>query len=177
MISFAVLMLSKALIPIIAVLPAAASLPSATGQAVIPSTIRTVVEFQDRGRAYTIDTVSGRVSFVDTAPQPQPEPQPDPKPPVIQEQAAWVSLLVAPYDAAQRAWMTDPKIRDAATRAGVQFRAFSSTEEDVDTLGFRPLARENTIPCVIVQDKDGKVLLSRKVTGIDDIIAVIGGGK
>ena len=171
-------MLSRAVLPLLVFLgslpvlstPAAAQV---TGE--LPGRIVRTVEFADRGRTYTVNVETGRVSFVDVAPQ--PEPQPDPKPPVIQEQAAWVSLLVAPYDAAQRAWMTDPKIRDAATRAGVQFRAFSSTEEDVDTLGFRPLARENTIPCVIVQDKDGKVILSRKVTGIDDILSVIGGGK
>ena len=171
-------MLSRAVLPLLVFLgslpvlstPAAAQV---TGE--LPGRIVRVVEFADRGRIYTVNVDTGRVSFVDTAPQ--PEPQPDPKPPVIQEQPAWVSLLVAPYDAAQRAWMTDTKIRDAATRAGVQFRAFSSTEEDVDTLGFRRLARENTIPCIIVQDKDGKVLLSRKVTGIDDILSVIGGGK
>lgn len=171
-------MLSRAVLPLLVFLgslpvlstPAAAQV---TGE--LPGRIIKVVEFADRGRIYTVNVDTGRVSFVDVAPQ--PEPQPEPKPPIVAEKAAWVTLLVAPYDPAQRAWLTDTRLRQSAATAGIQFRAFSSTEEDVDTLGFRRLARENTIPCVIVQDKDGKVILSRKVTGVDDVISVIGGGK
>jgi hypothetical protein len=63
-----------------AVLPAAASLPAAA-QAVIPSRIIKVVEFEDRGRSYRVDLESGRVTFTGGEIQPTPEPSPKPEPP------------------------------------------------------------------------------------------------
>ena len=62
-----------------AVLPAAASLPAAA-QAVIPSRIIKVVEFEDRGRSYRVDLESGRVTFTGGEIQPTPGP-PKPEPP------------------------------------------------------------------------------------------------
>lgn len=54
--------------------------PSATAQAVIPSRLIKVVEFEDRGRTYRVDLESGRVTADDAAPQPEP-PKPTPVPP------------------------------------------------------------------------------------------------
>lgn len=68
-------------LPFLAALgPLPVVMPSATAQAVIPSRLIKVVEFDDRGRTYRVDLESGRVTADDAAPQPEP-PKPTPVPP------------------------------------------------------------------------------------------------
>jgi hypothetical protein len=156
-----------------AVLSLAPSLP-AQGQTVgaIPSTIKKTVEFEDRGRVYSVDVDSGRVTFVESGDvQPIP-PDPTPVPPVVVKPAI-IRLFVAPYSVEQHAWKTDPRIRDAAAKMGVQFRAYDSTEKDADSLGLRQLLRQNEVPCVVIQGDDGKVITARKVTGPDDVVKAL----
>lgn len=151
-------------------MPAAAQAPD-----VIPSRIVKVVEFEDRARLYRVDTVSGAVSYTDSGnvqPIP-PAPTPTPFPPIVADKAAFFTLMVAPYDPDQRSWLDDKTIRAEMLAAGVKFRVLNSTEEDVDTLGLRQFARANEIPCVVVQNKAGKVVLSRKVTSANDVVKAL----
>lgn len=149
----------------------------------IPSRLVKVVEFTDRQRLYRVDLESGSVSFTDSGnvqpipptptPTPTPEPPPVPPAPVVVERAKWLTLIVAPYDPVQRAWVDDEAIRKKAATAGVTFRALNSTEEEVDILNLRPLVRASTVPCVVIQDRGGKVLVSRKVTTAADVVKAI----
>ena len=161
-------------------MPAAAQAPD-----VIPSRVVKVVEFEDRARLYRVDLDSGAVTFTDScsvqpippAPQPTPTPKPDPAPtpfpPIVVDKAAFFTLMVAPYDPEQRSWLDDKTIRAEMLAAGVKFRVLNSTEEDVDTLGLRQFARKNEIPSVVVQNKAGKVILSRKVTSAEDVVKAL----
>ena len=60
-------------------------MPSATAQAVIPSRVVKVVEFEDRGRSYRVDLDTGTVSYTESGdikpvpPKPDP-PKPEPTP-------------------------------------------------------------------------------------------------
>lgn len=163
--------------------------PPATAQApaVIPSRFVRVVEFADGGNAYRVDLESGRVTKsrvedvvpVPPDPAPTPQPTPAPKPPapvVVADKPAWVCLFVSPAKADAQ-WLDSDEIRDAAAARGAQFRGFRSTEPEVDEFGFRKLLRANEVPCVVVQAADGKVLVSRKVTGVEDVIKAMGEAK
>lgn len=158
-------------------MPAAAQAPD-----VIPSRVVKVVEFEDRARLYRVDLDSGAVTFTDSGnvqpiptptPTPTPKPDPTPFPPIVAEKAAFFTLMVAPYDPEQRSWLDNETIRAEMLAAGVRFRVLNSTEEDVDTLGLRQFARKNEIPSVVVQNKAGKVILSRKVTSAEDVVKAL----
>lgn len=178
-------MISKS-IPILAGLVSVASfqaMAQAPSVSVVPSRMVKVVEFEHRGGKYRVDLESGRVEFEGgsdvtpippapgptPAPTPIPEPTPRPPAPAPREKPAFVSLFVAAYKS-DVIWLDDQSIRTAAASRGIQYRGFRSTEPEVDELGFRPLLRIATVPCVVIQDKGGKVLLSRSVTGPDDVI-------
>lgn len=167
--------------------------PPATAQApaVIPSRFVRVVEFADGGNAYRVDLESGRVtkSRVEDvvpvppdptpAPQPTPAPDPAPKPPapvVVTSKPAWVCLFVSPAKADAQ-WLDSDELRSAADSRGIRFRGFRSTESEVDDLGYRKLVRANEVPCVVIQDAAGKVLVSRKVTGVEDIVKAMDEAK
>lgn len=160
-------------------MPAAAQAPD-----VVPSRFVRVVEFSDAGSIYRVDVESGKVTKTrvsdvvplppDPAPTPQPTPAPDPapKPPapvVVTSKPAWVCLFVSPAKADAQ-WLDSDDLRSAADSRGIRFRGFRSTESEVDELGFRKLVRANEVPCVVIQDESGKVLVSRKVTGPEDVI-------
>lgn len=174
-------MLSRAIFPFFATLGPSLVLfaPPAAAQGVpvsVPSRVIKVVEFEHRAGLYRVDLDSGAVTFVDAAnvqPIPTPTPEPTPFPPIVAEKAAFFTLLVAPYDLEQRTWLDDRTIRAEMLAAGVKFRALNSTEEDVDSLGLRSFARANEIPCVVVQNKAGKVILSRKVTSAADVVTAL----
>ena len=177
-------MLSRAFLPYFATLGPSLVLfaPPAAAQGVpvsVPSRVIKVVEFEHRAGLYRVDLDSGAVTFVDAAnvqpiptptPTPTPKPEPTPFPPVVAEKAAFFTLLVAPYDVEPRSWLDDKNIRAEMLTAGVKFRALNSTEEEIDSLGLRSFARANEIPCVVVQSKAGKVILSRKVTSAADVV-------
>lgn len=166
--------------------PAAAQVPD-----VVPSRFVRVVEFADSGSIYRVDVESGKVTKTresdvvplppDPAPTPQPTPTPDPapKPPapvVVTSKPAWVCLFVSPAKADAQ-WLDSDDLRSAADSRGIRFRGFRSTESEVDELGYRKLVRANEVPCVVIQDASGKVLVSRKVTGVEDVIKAMDEAK
>lgn len=164
---------------------------TAQAPAVIPSRVVNVVEFEDFGHVFRVDLNSKKVTKAkksdvtpippDPAPTPQPTPTPNPapKPPapvVITSKPAWLCLFVSPAKADAQ-WLDSDELRAAADSRGIRFRGFRSTESEVDDLGYRKLVRANEVPCVVIQDESGKVLVSRKVTGPEDIIKAMDEAK
>ncbi len=167
--------------------------PPATAQApdIISGRFVRVVEFTDAGNAYRVDVESGKVTKSrvadvvpvppDPAPTPQPPPAPNPPTPVVVvDKPAWVCLFVSPAKADAQ-WLDSDEIRAAAEARGIRFRGFRSTESEVDELGFRKLVRANEVPCVVVMTDDGngkgKVLVSRKVIGPEDVVKAMDEAK
>jgi hypothetical protein len=158
------------------ILLAQISIPSVVVQ---PSAEERVV-FNHNGFTYFVGKQTGQVVVLGSEDQPIPTPPPKPKPddetrPVI-KQAAWFSLIVDPTSPEQAAWRTDPVIRSLVTDAKVQFRTYASTERDIDTLNLRSEA-EIGLPVVVIQDKAGKVLQSKKVDSIETLKFIAGGLK
>ena len=164
-------------------LTVAATATAAGQSAVIPSRLVKVVEFADRDRLYRVDLETGKVTFTDSGnvqpvpPAPTPTPTPDVKPKPVPSKALWMTIIVAPYDVAQRELLDDPAVRKAAADRGVFLRVLNSTEEDVDNLGFRATVRSATVPCVIIQDKGGSIIVGRKVTGAADVVMALEAAK
>jgi hypothetical protein len=158
------------------ILLAQISVPSVVVQ---PSAEERVV-FNHNGFTYFVGKQTGQVVVLGTEDQPIPTPPPKPKPdddtrPVI-KQAAWFSLIVDPTSPEQAAWRTDPVIRSLVTDGKVQFRTYASTERDIDTLNLRSEA-ESGLPVVVIQDKAGKVLQTKKVDSIETLKLIAGGLK
>lgn len=167
-------------------MPAAAQAPD-----VVPSRFVRVVEFSDAGSIYRVDTESGKVTKTRASdvvplppdpaptPQPTPTPAPTPKPPapvVVTGNPAWACLFISPAKADAQ-WLDSDELRAAADSRGIQFRGFRSTESEVDDLGYRKLVRAHEVPCVVIQDAAGKVLVSRKVTGVEDVVKAMDEAK
>ena len=98
-------------------------------------------------------------------------------PPVIPpEQPAsgvkWFVVIVDPSDASQAIWRTDRGLRDAIAGKGIQYRSYISTEEDLDQLGYRATVRAVGVPCVILQDANGKLVKAIKPTTLGDVVAI-----
>lgn len=121
--------------------------------------------FSDNGATYFVGKQTGRIVILrsDRTPEPAPQPAPVPPPVPIVEKAAWISLVVDPADSQAATYRTDPQARLAISRAGVEFRSYAATERDIDTLGFRSIVTETGLPTVILQDKTGKVISSRRI--------------
>ena len=152
------------------------SIPSAVVQ---PSTEERVV-FNHAGYTYFVGKQTGQVVVLASDTPPAPVPPPKPKPdddtkPVI-KQAAWFSVIVDPSNPEQAAWRTDATIRNLATNAKVEFRTYASTEKDIDTLNLRSELNQG-LPVVVIQDKDGKVIKTQKVSSLDDLKTLAGGLK
>ena len=62
------------------------------------------------------------------------------------------------------------------TDAKVQFRTYASTERDIDTLNLRSEV-ESGLPVVVIQDKTGKVLQTKKIDSIESLKFIAGGLK
>ena len=152
------------------------SIPSVVVQ---PSTEERVV-FNHAGYTYFVGKQTGQVVVLASDTPPAPVPPPKPKPdddtkPVI-KQAAWFSVIVDPSNPEQTAWRTDATIRNLATNARVEFRTYASTEKDIDTLNLRSELNQG-LPVVVIQDKDGKVIKTQKVSSLDDLKTLAGGLK
>ena len=98
-------------------------------------------------------------------------------PPVIPpEQPAsgvkWFVVIVDPSDVSQAIWRTDRGLRDAIAGKGIQYRSYISTEEDLDQLGYRATVRAVGVPCVILQDANGKLVKAIKPTTLGDVVAI-----
>lgn len=160
---------------ITAALLAQISVPSVVVQ---PSAEERVV-FNHNGFTYFVGKMTGQVMVLGADSDPDPVPPPKPpdevKPPVI-KQAAWFSLIVDPSSAEQAAWRTDPVVRGLVTDAKAQFRTYASTERDIDTLNLRSEV-ESGLPVVVIQDKTGKVLQSKKIDSIESLKFIAGGLK
>lgn len=152
------------------------SIPSVVVQ---PSTEERVV-FNHAGYTYFVGKQTGHVVVLASDTPPTPVPPPKPKPdddtkPVI-KQAAWFSVIVDPSNPEQAAWRTDATIRNLVTNAKVEFRTYASTEKDIDTLNLRSELNQG-LPVVVIQDKDGKVIKTQKVSSLDDLKTLAGGLK
>lgn len=152
------------------------SIPSVVVQ---PSTEERVV-FNHAGYTYFVGKQTGQVVVLASDTPPAPVPPPKPKPdddtkPVI-KQAAWFSVIVDPSNPEQAAWRTDATIRSLVTNAKVEFRTYASTEKDIDTLNLRSELNQG-LPVVVIQDKDGKVIKTQKVSSLDDLKTLAGGLK
>lgn len=158
-----------------AALLAQISVPSVVVQ---PSAEERVV-FNHNGFTYFVGKMTGQVMVLgadsDPAPVPPPKPPDEVKPPII-KQAAWFSLIVDPSSPEQAAWRTDPVVRGLVTDAKAQFRTYASTERDIDTLNLRSEV-EAGLPVVVIQDKTGKVLQTRKIDSLESLKILAGGLK
>ena len=84
----------------------------------------------------------------------------------------WFVVIVDPSDGSQAIWRTDRGLRDAIAGKGIQYRSFISTEEDLDQLGYRATVRAVGVPCVILQDANGKLVKAIKPTTLGDVVAI-----
>jgi len=71
--------------------------------------------------------------------------------------AAWLVIVVEPGSAEQIAWITDPRITKAAAKRNATIRGLASTDERLDTLGYR-VHMGPELPFVFVMDGGGNVL-------------------
>lgn len=148
------------------------SIPSVVVQ---PSAEERVV-FNHAGYTYFVGKQTGQVVVLESGKGPTPPPViDDTKPPVI-KQAAWFSLIVDPSSPEQAAWRTDPVIRSLVTNAKVEFRTYASTEKDIDTLNLRSELNQG-LPVVVIQDKEGRVIKTQKVSSLDEMKTLAGGLK
>ena len=85
----------------------------------------------------------------------------------------WFVVIVDPSDVSQAIWRTDRGLRDAITGKGIQYRSYISTEEDLDQLGYRATVRAVGVPCVILQDANGKLVKAIKPTTLGDVVAIV----
>ena len=84
----------------------------------------------------------------------------------------WFVVIVDPSDVSQAIWRTDRGLRDAITGKGIQYRSYISTEEDLDQLGYRATVRAVGVPCVILQDANGKLVKAIRPTTLGDVVAI-----
>ena len=84
----------------------------------------------------------------------------------------WFVVIVDPSDVSQAIWRTDRGLRNAIAGKGIQYRSYISTEEDLDQLGYRATVRAVGVPCVILQDANGKLVKAIKPTSLDDVVAI-----
>jgi hypothetical protein len=84
----------------------------------------------------------------------------------------WFVVVVDPSDPSQAIWRTDKGLRDAIRDKGVEYRSFVSTEEDLDQLGYRATVRAFGVPCVILQDANGKLVRAIRPTTLADVVAI-----
>lgn len=85
----------------------------------------------------------------------------------------WFVVIVDPSDPSQAIWRTDRGLRDAIRNRGAEFRSFVSTEEDLDQLGYRATVRAVGVPCVILQDANGKLVKAIRPTTLNDVVAIV----
>lgn len=110
----------------------------------------------------------------------KPEPvKPDPvvetttkRPAIVASGVKWFVLIIDPSDPSQAAWRTDSGLRSALESKGIQYRSFVSTEEELDPLGYRSSVRANGVPCLILQDANGKMLKTVKPADLGEVLAI-----
>ena len=71
--------------------------------------------------------------------------------------ASWLVLIVEPGSADQISWITDSRITKAAAKRNATVRGLASTDERLDTLGYRDKMGPG-LPFVFVMDGGGNVV-------------------
>lgn len=102
-----------------------------------------------------------------------PSVEPVKPPETLATGVKWFVVVVDPSDPSQAIWRTDRGLRDAIRDKGVEYRSFVSTEEDLDQLGYRATVRAFGVPCVILQDANGKLVKAIRPTNLADIMAIL----
>lgn len=143
----------------------------------VPPSTEERITFTHAGYTYYVGKTTGNVTVFLAGGQPTPPDEGRPKPPPVINGAAWLSLIIDPNSAEQQAWRTDGEVRTSLQKAGVEYRTYASTEQDIDQLGFRSELTANGSPLVIVQDKAGKVIQAKQVKTLDELKAITKGLK
>ena len=154
--------------------------PPAMARDPVPSRIVRVVEFEDFGHVFRVDTESGQVTKTRVAdvqplpdgPSPKPTPTPNPPPVPVAGKPAWV-ILVTSQSGADNQWRDSEELRDAAEAANAKFRAFLSGETEVDEYGYRRFVAELGAPCIVVVDTDRKIMFARKLASLADAVRAV----
>lgn len=94
------------------------------------------------------------------------------RPAIVASGVKWFVLIIDPSDPSQTAWRTDSGLRSALESKGIQYRSFVSTEEDLDPLGYRSSVRANGVPCLILQDANGKMIKTVKPADLGEVVAI-----
>jgi len=105
-------------------------------------------------------------------PSVDPSVEPVKPPETLASGVKWFVVVVDPSDISQAIWRTDRGLRDALAAKGVQIRSYVSTEEDLDQLGYRATVRGVGVPCVILQDGNGKLIKAIRPTTLADVVAI-----
>ena len=101
-----------------------------------------------------------------------PSVEPVKPPETLVSGVKWFVVVVDPSDPSQAIWRTDRGLRDAIRDKGVEYRSYVSTEEDLDQLGYRATVRGVGVPCVILQDANGKLVRAIRPTSLADVVAI-----
>lgn len=94
------------------------------------------------------------------------------RPTIVASGVKWFVLIIDPSDPSQAAWRTDSGLRSALESKGIQYRSFVSTEEDLDPLGYRSSVRATGVPCLILQDANGKMIKTIKPANLGEVLAI-----
>ena len=94
------------------------------------------------------------------------------RPAIVASGVKWCVLIIDPSDPSQAAWRTDSGLRSTLESKGIQYRSFVSTEEDLDPLGYRSPVRAVGVPCVILQDANGKMIKTVKPADLGEVLAI-----
>jgi hypothetical protein len=113
----------------------------------------------------------------------KPEPvKPEPvvetttkRPAIVASGVKWFVLIIDPSDPSQAAWRTDSGLRSILGSKGIQYRSFVSTEEDLNPLGYRSSVRATGVPCLILQDVNGKMIKTVKPSSLGEVLAIAEG--
>lgn len=114
-------------------------------------------------------------------PTPTPDPEPAPSPPVPPDPGPapvagtlHASYVVAPdASPADAAVRTHPNLRTALASLDATWRTYRSDEADVASLNFGPTISATGLPCLIVQDRAGKVVAAVKGPTARQVIEAI----
>ena len=156
---------------LVAVLLAQQPVPST----LVPPAAEERVVFSHAGFTYFVGKSSGSVIAVAQGgerPVPPPVPDEETRPqPVVG--IKWFSVVVDESKPEQQAWRTDPEIRKSLESRGIQYRSYIAGETDIDRLGFQTTVGQIGLPCVILQDQNGKIVKSTSPKTKDDILKLV----
>lgn len=105
-------------------------------------------------------------------PPPIPPPGPTPATGILHVTAVFDTDSMTPDAAKVRSSVT---IGPALKGLNAVWRAYESQSPDLDRLNLRPTVTATGPPCLIVQDKDGKLVRAVKIVNESDIISLVKG--